>query len=141
VKASIAWHQVSAAKRKIRASDLPYGKTLKNFLAAPGKWGANSLESIVLNKETADAHNAAVQAGYDKASAAAEAALATARVDEQSAMAAGFADQSLNDRAKASIAGWIKANDALSKAKAKVSNKRHLLLRPGGVRSGAKRHA
>ena len=120
---TIAWHKASAAKSKIRASDLPHGKALKNFLAAPGKWNLNPLESIALSKTTADARNAAGQASFDKASAAAETALATARADEQSAAAAGFSDLSLNERAKSSIANWVKANDALSKAKAKISNK------------------
>jgi uncharacterized membrane protein YadS len=120
---TVAWYQAHAAKGKIRASDLPHGKLLKNFLSAPGAWKTNPLESLYVSKATAEARNAAGQAAFDKANTAAESALTTARADEAAAAAAGFADQVLNERAKTSIAQWVKANDALSKAKAKISNK------------------
>ena len=120
---TIAWHQASMAKSKIRATDLPHGKILKNFLSAPGRWHVNPIDSLILSKTTADVRNAAAQAGFDKAAAAADNALAVARADEESARAAGFTDQTLNAQAKTSITAWVKANDSMSKAKAKISNK------------------
>ncbi|OGP52331.1 MAG: hypothetical protein A2Y79_13715 [Deltaproteobacteria bacterium RBG_13_43_22] len=120
---TVAWHEASMAKKKIRVSNEGYAKNIKNFLAAPDRWKANPVDSLYRSKEAADAMNAKALPGFEKTKAAAGAALASAKAAEKDAADAGFKDNDRNEKAKESIAGWLKADQAASKAKAKTANK------------------
>ena len=120
---TVAWHQASSAKKGIRARDQAYGKTIREFLDAPGDWTTNPLDALYRSKETADAMNAAAKGAYDKAKAAEDAALAQAKAAEAAAAAAGFKDASLNSEAEKQISAWLAAKDKASKAKSKANVK------------------
>ncbi len=120
---TIAWHQASAAKKRIRARDQSFGKTIQEFLNAPSGWKANPLDALYRTKAEADAMNAPGKEAAEKAKAADDAALAKAKAAEQAAAAAGFKNADLNKKAEAEISAWLAAHDKASKARAKVSNK------------------
>jgi len=120
---TIAWHKASADKKKVRARDESFGKTIQEYLKAPEKWQTNPMDALYRSKEAADAMNAKGKEGFEKAKASEEKALAAAKVAEQKAAQAGFKDATLNKAAETEIASWLKAGDALSKARARTANK------------------
>ncbi len=120
---TIAWHQASDSKKRIRARDQSFGKTIQEYLAAPSRWASNPVDALYRTKAAADAMNAPGKEAAEKAKAAQEAALAKAKEAEKAAGAAAFKDGDLNKKAEAEIAAWLKAKDAASKASAKVGNK------------------
>ena len=120
---TIAWHQASDAKKRIRARDQSFGKTIQEFVNAPSGWKSNPVDSLFRSKAEADALNAPHKEAADKAKAAQEAALAKAKEAEKAAAAAAFKNSDLNKKAEAEIAAWMKAKDAASKASAKAGNK------------------
>jgi len=120
---TIAWHQASDAKKRIRGRDQSFGKTIQEFLNAPSRWVSNPVDSLYRSKAEADAMNAPFKEEADKAKAAQEAALAKAKEAEKAAAAAAFKNSDLNKKAEAEIAAWLKAKDAASKASAKAGNK------------------
>ncbi|NTV32991.1 MAG: putative sulfate exporter family transporter, partial [Deltaproteobacteria bacterium] len=120
---TIAWHQASDSKSRIRARDQSFGKTIQEFLNAPSKWTANPVDALYRSKAEADALNAPFKEAAEKAKAAQEAALAKAKEAEKAAGAAAFKNADLNKKAEAEVAAWLKAKDAASKANAKVGNK------------------
>jgi uncharacterized membrane protein YadS len=120
---TIAWHQASDAKKRIRARDQSFGKTIQEFLNAPSGWVSNPVDSLYRSKAEADALNAPFKESADKAKAAQEAALAKAKEAEKAAGDAAFKNSDLNKKAEAEIAAWMKAKDAASKASAKAGNK------------------
>jgi uncharacterized membrane protein YadS len=119
---TIAWHNASAAKRKIRSSNEGYAKKIQGFLAAPSKWKNNPIDSIYQSKDAADALNAKGKDAHEKTKAALAEALAAAQVAEKAAADAEFKNTDFNEKAKAAIAEWLKAGESESKAKAKVGN-------------------
>ncbi len=120
---TIAWHQASDSKKRIRARDQSFGKTLQEYLAAPSRWVSNPVDALYRSKAAADAMNAPHEEANKKAKAAQESALAKAKEAEKVAGAAAFKNSDLNKKAEAEIAAWIKAKEAASKASAKVGNK------------------
>ena len=118
---TIAWHEASMVKRKIRASNEGYAKTIKNFLASPDRWRGNPFDSLYRSKSAAEALNAKGTAAFDKAKGAEASAIAAAKAAEKAAADAGFKDNALNDQAKAAIGNWLKANESTGKAKAKTA--------------------
>ena len=120
---TIAWYQLSDAKKKVKATGIPAGKWLKKFTSKPHKWSSNPVEAFVMGKTKADAINTKAAAKYDKAKGAEEEALAAAQAAEQAAEAAGFSDQSLNAKAKTAIGDWRDAHLKASKAKGKTGAK------------------
>ncbi len=120
---TIAWHQASDSKKRIRARDQSFGKTLQQYLAAPSRWVSNPVDSLYRSKAAADALNAPHEEAAKKAKAAQEAALAKAKEAEKAAAGAAFKNSDLNKKTEAEIAAWLKAKEAASKASAKVSNK------------------
>ncbi len=120
---TIAWHKASSDKKKIRARDQAFGKTINNFLAPPSGWKTNPIESLYRSQATADAMNAKAKDAYDKAQAGADEALAKAKAAEQAAEAAGFKDAGLNAAAETEIKAWQAAASKASSAKSKASNK------------------
>ncbi|RJQ51469.1 MAG: putative sulfate exporter family transporter [Desulfobacteraceae bacterium] len=119
---TLAWHQASMAKRRIRATGESYAKQFQKLFAAPSSWTGNPIDSLYRGKSETDAMNAKGMPAFEKAKAAEAAALANAKTAEKSAADAGFKEQALNEKAKTQIDQWLKANDGLSKAKAKTAN-------------------
>jgi uncharacterized membrane protein YadS len=119
---TLAWHQASMAKRRIRATGESYAKQFQKLFAAPSSWTGNPIDSLYRGKSETDAMNAKGMPAFEKAKAAEAAALANAKTAEKAAADAGFKEQGLNEKAKTQIDQWLKANDDLSKAKAKTAN-------------------
>ena len=119
---TVAWHQASMNKGKIRATNEKFAANIKKLLDAPYDWKTNSLNSIYQSEDTAKAKNAAAEASFKQAETEANRALATARASEAAAAHENFSDVSLNDKAQENIQSWLQAVDKASKAKRKISN-------------------
>jgi hypothetical protein len=123
---TIAWYQLSDAKKKVRAQDTSVGKWLKTFTSKPHGWTNNPLDAFVMTEAQAAAKKAKAMAKYDKAKAAEQATLSKAKAAERAAEAAGFRDAARNTTAKTEIAAWrdahLKASKAKSKTKVKAYN-------------------
>lgn len=124
---TIAWYQLSDAKKKVKAKNSGFGKWIKKFSGKPGKWSTNPLDAFFLSAEKAGAKKEKALAKYEKAQAKEKAAYAKAMAAEEAAEAAGFSNEKLNGEAKASITAWrdthLKASKAKGKTKAKAYNK------------------
>ena len=120
---TIAWHEASEAKKKIRVSDQPFARSMKDFFAAPGDWNINPVDALFMSPTAAEDKNQKSLPLFNELKAAAAAALTAARASEEAAAAAGFSDAALNDKAAADIGAWQKAVAKASKAKAKTAHK------------------
>jgi uncharacterized membrane protein YadS len=120
---TVAWYQLSDAKKKVKANSSGIGKWMKKFSGKPKKWSDNPLNAFVMGKEKAAAKKEKAIPKYEKAKAAEKAALAKAMAAEKEAEAAGFSNEKLNSAAKASIADWRNAKLKASKAKGKTGAK------------------
>lgn len=120
---TIAWYQLSDAKKKVKALSVPAGSWLKGATSKPQKWTDNPAEAFVMTESAAAAKKEKAMPAYEAAEAAEKAALAKATAAEQAAEAAGFADASLNEIAKTEIAAWRDAHLKTSKAKKKTKVK------------------
>ncbi len=120
---TIAWHKASADKKKIRATDQSFAKTMALYFKAPAGWNNNPVDALYRSQAAADALNANHAEAFEKAKAAEAAALAAAQTSEQAAATAEFKDTALNGQAESAIKAWTAASEKMSKAKAKVSNK------------------
>jgi uncharacterized membrane protein YadS len=120
---TIEWYNASSAKRGIRARDQDFGKTIQAFLAAPGDWSANPMDAVYRSEETAKAIGAPHKEAADKAKAALDTALATAKTAQAAAIAAGFKDTGLNAAAEKQINAWQEAKDKSSRDSAKANVK------------------
>ena len=120
---TLAWHKASADKKKIRARDQSFAKTMALYFNAPADWKNNPVDALYRSQATADALNAQNAEAFEKIKAAEAATLATAQASEQAAAAAGFTNTELNGQAENDIKTWLAASEKASKAKAKVSNK------------------
>ena len=120
---TIEWHNASSAKRGIRARDQDFGKTIQAFLAAPGDWSTNPMDAVYRSEETAKAIGAPHKETADKAKAALDAALATAKTAQAAAIAAGLKDTGLNATAEKQIKAWQEAKDKSSRDSAKANVK------------------
>jgi len=120
---TIAWYQLSDAKKKPKAKSSDAGKWLKSFSSKPSKWKSNPMEAFILSKEKAAARSEKGKAKYDKLKARETEALETAMAAEARAEAAGFKDASLNATAKTEISKWRDAHLVASKAKSKATIK------------------
>jgi uncharacterized membrane protein YadS len=129
---TLAWYQLSDAKKEVRARDISVGKWLKTFSSKPAKWTDTPLDAFLMTEAQAEANKEKAVAKYETAKTAEKAALARAVAAEQAAEAAGFSDAKLNITAKAEIAAWrdahLKASKAKSKTKVKAYNKFGYLL-------------
>lgn len=120
---TIEFYDAQAAKQKLRARNNEAGKFISTYLARPGGWKNNPLDSFYTPKEAADAANAAAKPKADEAKAKIAPALAAAKAAQQAAADAEFKDGSLNAAAEAKIAEWRAAQSASSKASAAASKK------------------
>ncbi len=118
---TIAWYQMSDAKSKVKAMDIPLGKWLKTVSKKTHKWAANPMDAFFMSQEAADAKKAKAQVKYDAARVKTKATFETAVAAEAAAEAAGFQDQTLNTDAKDRIKDWRNAKLMEGKAKKKVT--------------------
>ena len=125
---TIAWHQLSDAKKKVKATSVEEGKWLKAATSKPKKWENNPLDAFFMTEEAAAAKKEKAMAKFEAAKAAEKAALAKATAAEQAAEAAGFSDANLNATAKAEIAAWRDAHLKASKAKKKTKVKPYNII-------------
>jgi len=117
--------QAQAAKKGVAGNKLPAAKTIIGYLATPGKWTGNPVDSFVKGV------NEAAKPAAEAAKAAAAEALTAAKAAQDAAAAAAFQDASLNKAAETAIASWQKADSDAAKAKAKVGSDKNLI--PGLV--------
>ncbi|UCG78039.1 MAG: putative sulfate exporter family transporter [Nitrospirota bacterium] len=120
---TVAWHKATDAKKKLKASDSPIGKSIKKWTTKPHSWKSNFMQTFVMSKEAADAKNEKGKEKYEKAKEAEAAAFADAQSAEAAAAEAGFQDAALNETAKDSIEQWRSSKRKASSAKKKVSAK------------------
>ena len=120
---TVEWYDALHAKEKIKATGAPIAKSIASFLAHPGGWTGNPLDSLFMNKEAADALNAKSMPKYEAAKAAAGEAKKAAVAAEGAAAAAGFKDAALNTAADDAVDNWLKARSKESSAKKKVGHK------------------
>ncbi|PIE70904.1 MAG: putative sulfate exporter family transporter [Deltaproteobacteria bacterium] len=120
---TIAWYKANDAKRKLKASSSPVGKTIKKFTSKPHKWKTNPLDAFYLSEEKAAALKAKAMEKYDAAKIAAAAALVKAQVAEAAAAGAGFQNESLNKAAQGAIDDWRSAHAKAGKLKKKTKVK------------------
>ena len=78
---TIAYIQAQDAKKSIQGTNMPIAKTIKNFIATPGKWTNNPLPALFVSQEEADAKNAA---NKEKAEAAKAKAVIAAQAEAES---------------------------------------------------------
>jgi uncharacterized membrane protein YadS len=134
---TIAWYQLSDAKKKAKANSIGIGKWMKKFSGKPKKWSGNPFNAFVMGEEKAAAKKAKAVPKYEKAKTAEKAAYAKALTTEKAAEAAGFKDEKLNNAAKASILDWrdarLKASSAKKKTGAKAYNQIGYLILLGIV--------
>ena len=67
---TIAYIQAQDAKKSIQGTNMPIAKTIKNFIATPGKWTNNPLPALFVSQEEADAKNASNKEKAEAAKAA-----------------------------------------------------------------------
>ena len=120
---TIAWYNATDAKKKLKATDQGFSKTIKKFASTTHGWSGNPIAGFYQSKETADAKNAKGKAGFEKAKAVEDAALNRAKASEAAAATAGFNDASLNQTAKDDIGAWRNAKLKTGKAKGKTAAK------------------
>jgi len=123
---TVAWYETLDAKARLKGTSEPHGKTLTRLLAKPRGWRNNPLHALVGDEARAVVLREAAAPDNAARAAAAAAARAAALAAEQSARAAGFADEGLNEAARARIADWRDARtlaaSAARKARARAYN-------------------
>ncbi|WP_460032495.1 YeiH family protein [Megalodesulfovibrio paquesii] len=120
---TVEWHQANDAKAKVKGTDLPFAKSIASFLATPGSWTSNPLDSLMQSKEIADQKNAKAMPNFEGAKAKETEMLEKAKAAQQAAAEAQFKDATLNSAAKASIDDWRKSAKVASSAKSKTTAK------------------
>jgi len=118
---TVEWYKAVDAKKKLKATSSPIGKTIKSFTSKPRGWKSSPVGAFVQGEEAAAAKNAKGKEKYEAAKAAADEALAGAMTAEEAAAAAGFADEALNAEAVSKNDAWRAAAKKVSSAKKKVS--------------------
>ena len=134
---TIAWYQLSDAKKKVQAKNIGAGKWLKKFSGKPHKWKNNPMDAFFMSADKADAKNAKAMPKYEKKKAKAKETFASAQAAEAAAEAAGFKNESLNAAASVAISEWrdakLFAGKAKKKTKAKAYNQIGMLILLGVV--------
>lgn len=120
---TIAWHKAVDAKKKLKATSSPIGKTISKFTKTPHGWKGSPINAFTVSKEAAAAKNKAGKAKYDAAKAKEVKALAVAKAAESAAAAVKFGNESLNAKATQAIADWRAASKKSSSAKKKIGAK------------------
>ena len=117
---TVAWYKAVDAKKKLKATSSPIGKTIKQFTAKPHKWSSNPLNAFMMGEEAAAAKKEKAVAKYDAAKAREAESLAAAMAAEKIAAEAGFTNEALNAEAIKSIDAWRADHTKASSAKKKT---------------------
>ncbi len=120
---TVAWYKAVDAKKKLKATGSPIGKSIKKFTSKPHKWSSNPLNTLMLSESEAATKKEKAMAKYESAKAKAAATLVAAKVAETAAAAAGFSNETLNAGAVKAIDDWRAAKTKASKAKKKTGAK------------------
>jgi uncharacterized membrane protein YadS len=120
---TIAWHQLSDAKKKAEARKISVGNWLTSFTGKTHGWKDNPVDAFMMSKEKADAKADKARAKYGQKKALEEAAFAAALAAEKIADLAGFKNTALNTAASKAIDHWRDAKLAAGAAKKKTTVK------------------
>ncbi len=120
---TVEWYQAQDAKKKLKGGSGEAGKFFKKWMAHPGDWKTNILDSFRMTPSQVEALNARNMPAFETAKAKEAQSLANALAAQHIAQTAGFGDQALNQAAEGQIDTWRKAHAATSKAKAKTELK------------------
>ncbi len=120
---TLAWNKANDAKKKLKATSLSHGKTIKSFSSKTKGWKSNPIDGFYQSEAAAAAKNEKAMPKYEAAQEKAEAALAQAQASEEEAAAAEFQDGRLNEQAEADIAAYRQASKKAGKAKKKTKAK------------------
>ena len=113
---TIEWYKATAAQKNVQAQKQSQVADVIAYLKTPARWTDNPLDALMMDQARADERNATLKPKVEAAKQAAAEALATAKVAQDAAAAAGYQDAGLNDAAKAAIDSWQSAEKKASKA-------------------------
>ena len=125
---TIEWHQANDSLSGLRARDSATGKTIATWLATPGGWTSNPIESLYLSEEVAKRRREAATPKHKEAQEKVPAALAQAKAAQAAAAEAGFKNEELNKKAETAIAGWRKARSSERSARTRATVKGNNLI-------------
>lgn len=125
---TIAWYNAEDDVKKLKGSSSTFGKFVKHWTSHPGSWKNNPMDSLVKSEAQAKALNDKAMPAFEEAKGNAAAALMSAQQAEDTAGAAAFKNQDLNDAALAKIADWRAAEKTVASAKKKISNKAYNVI-------------
>jgi len=114
------YYHAEDAKKKLKATSGDLAKTIKNYTGKPHGWKTNPVVAFVVNDSQAAEKKAGAQEKYDKAKDNADTLEAEAQEAEGAAQAAGFGDDTLNQKAEAAIVAWRAAKSDASAASKKL---------------------
>ena len=117
---TIEWHKANDAVGKIKATNEPHAKKIKNFLAKPHGWKGNPRQGFILTADEAKAKEEKALPKYEEAKAKEGAAFAVAVTAQATAALSNFTDPALNAAAKEEITNWRGAHRKASDAKKKT---------------------
>ncbi len=120
---TIAWHQLSDAKKKAEARKISVGKWLTSFTGKTHKWKDNPVDAFMMSKEKAAAKADKAKAKYAQKKVVEDATFASALAAEKIAEVGGFKDMALNTAASTAIDTWRDAKLAAGAAKKKTKVK------------------
>lgn len=130
---TVEWYQASTAQKALRGQNLAAAKEFISYLKTPSRWQNNPLDALMMSKEQADVKNNAVPAAKgdkkpvslneaaDTAKKAAATTLEQAKLAQQAAAAASYADAALNKDAETAIKAWQAAVKEASTASGKLA--------------------
>ena len=119
---TIEFYQAKDDLKKVAGKDVSFLKTVLGFLATPGAWHSNPLDSLYLSEEAAKQANAKIQPKLDELKKAEADALANAKTAQAAAADVMFKDEALNAKASEAIEAWQKAKGATGKVAKKIKN-------------------
>ena len=117
---SIAWYRAHDAKKKLKATSSVLAASIGKFTGKPHGWTTNPVEAFAVTDTRAAEKKASAQEDYDPKEELADSAAVEARIAEDSARAARFEDNALNEQATAAIGKWRSAKQAASSASKKL---------------------
>ena len=97
---TIEWYKATAAQKNVQAQKQSQVADVIAYLKTPARWTDNPLDALMMDQARADERNAALKPKVEAAKQAAAEALATAKVAQDAAAAAGYQDAGLNDAAR-----------------------------------------
>ena len=125
---TLAWHQANMEKKAIKAKNEPLAKEISSYLSKPKKWEDNPIQAFYMSEEQAKAKSEAALPKYEEAKKETQELLLLAKEAEAKAKAAGFKDETLNQKAKETINKWKEAAEKEAKLKKAANVKPYNLI-------------